>query len=297
MLNYLQIFTWIKKKENVIFLFLITALGFFLRIYRLDYPCLWYDELCTFFRLNGDMAHTLGTLKISPFPPLYYILMNIWCKIFGFSEFSLRFPSMLFSTLSVISIYFLAKHLFSERVGMISALLLSVSTHSINYAHDAKMYAITWFLCIISFIYFFKFVNNPNRKTLVLYGIFSCTTIYTMYLGFLFLIVQNILFFSLYRGKLKPWITTNILILLSYIPWCYYAIYNMANASGIDWIKSTNYSKFFQRFFQYISGIGIGDSVPGESWLLIFLVVMAFIFSIYMVIKKNKTSASKTILP
>lgn len=291
-----QIVLWIKKRNTLIFLALITAFGLCLRLYRLDYPCLWYDELCTFVRVNGDMAHTFSTLEVSPFPPLYYILMNVWCSIFGFSEFSLRFPSMLFSTLSITSIYFLAKSMFSEKEGLIAALLLSVSSYSINYSQEAKMYAMMWFFCILSFLYFFLYTNTQNRKYLIPYSIFGVAAIYTMYLGFLFLLIQNILFFCLYREKIKTWITVNVLMILCYIPWWHVAIYNMTNKSGITWIKGVGYPEFFQKFFKYVSGIMIGDSVPLEASMQIALSVIAFIFSIYLIIKEKQDNHIKNYL-
>jgi 4-amino-4-deoxy-L-arabinose transferase-like glycosyltransferase len=198
---------------------------------------------------------------------------------------------MLFSTLSIISIFFLAKNMFSEKEGLISALLLSVSSYSINYSQEAKMYAMIWFLSILSFMYFFLYVNSHRTRHLILLGIFSSATIYTMYLGFIFLLVQNILFFCLYREKIKTWIAANILIVLSYIPWWYFAIYNLTNKTGVKWVKGVDYQDFFQRLFSFVSGIRIGDSVPGEAWLLIALVLIAFIFSIYVTTSKKQISS------
>ena len=291
-----QILVRINKRRGTLFLVLIIGLGLFLRIYGLDNPGLWYDELRTFDRVNGDMGHTFNTLKESYFPPLYYILMNIWCGFFGFSEFSLRFPSMLFSTFSIIAIYFLAKTMFSQREGLISALLLCVSSYAINYAQEAKPYSMFWFLGIISFLHFFRYVNEPHRKNLVLYGIFSSAMIYTFYLGLILLFVQNALFVIFYREKIKSWITTNLLIILSFAPWWYFAFYNLAKTSEIQWIKSTDYLVFFKGLFMWVSGIAIGNSVPGEVWFFTALLIFAFIFSIYTAITQRDRSRVKNYL-
>ena len=105
----------------------------------------------------------IKNLSVSHFPPLYYILMHLWVNIFGVSEISLRFPSLIFSVLSIFFIFKLTKALYDEEVGLISALLLSVSPYSINYAHDAKMYSMLWFLGILSFYYFYKFTNRSYQ--------------------------------------------------------------------------------------------------------------------------------------
>ncbi len=276
-----------KNKQPYVVLAFITALGCCLRVYHLDHPCFWYDELCTAGRVNGDMAFTLGTLKLSPFPPLYYILMNIWTGFFGFSEFSLRFPSMLFSILSVVCIYCLAKNMFGEKEGLLSALLLSVSAYSINYAQEAKMYAMFWCLGILSFMYFFLYVNGHIRKHLILYGIFSVAAIYTSYLALIIIFVQNLLFFLFYRKNTKSWVVANVLTGLSYIPWGYFAFYNSSIKAGIKWVPDRDYSLFIQDLFRKITGTWIGKPAPGETWVLMGLVIIAFIYAIYITTPKK----------
>ena len=122
---------------------MIVLFGLFLRIMGIGQASLWNDELCTFERVTGDLVHTCSTLKGSPFPPLYYFIVNAWCHLFGFSETAIRFPSLLFSAASVPLIYLLGKQVFgeqikSERAGITAAVLLSVSPYAINYAHEAK---------------------------------------------------------------------------------------------------------------------------------------------------------------
>ena len=277
----------IKKRESVFLLSLIVVLGFGLRIYGLEFPCFWYDELATHYRVDGDLSHTFNTLEQSPFPPLYYILMSIWGRIFGLSESALRFPSMLFSTISIIAIYYLARTMFGEKEGLISALLLSVSSYALNYSHEAKMYAMIWFFMILSMIYFFLYIKTLQKKHLVHYCIYSIVTIYTLYLGFIFLLAHNILFFWFCRKRVKIWVVANTFILLAYIPWWSLAITNMSNKTGIGWITETGYGEFFKKLFDTISGIRIGDMFYGEFWVLFFLMVFAVVFSIYAVIKKK----------
>lgn len=269
----------IEKRASLL-LGAIFIAGFCLRFFNLDTPCLWYDELCTYWRVNGSLEHTFSTLRVSPFPPLYYVLMNKWCGVFGLSEFSLRFPSMIFSTLSVALIYFLAKTMFGKREGMIAALLLSVSTYSINYAHEAKMYAMIWCLSILSFLFFFRFVNTYEKKYLIPYAIFSVLTIYTLYLGFVFIAVQNILFFLIYRKRTVLWMATNAVVLLCYIPWWFIALDNMANKSGIHWIPEKNYLYFFQNLFLLVSGTKFGDLFIPEICIMAALLIISLVLAV-----------------
>ncbi len=244
-MKYLLLSGVIRGKRIQISLFLILILGFLLRLYHLGVPSLWFDELMTAGRIDYPLIQMVKNLFDSPFPPLYYILMHLWVNIFGVSEITLRFPSLIFSVLSIFFIFKLAKELYDEEVGLISALLLSVSLYSINYAHEAKMYTMLWFLGILSFYYFYKFTKDPTNKNLFLYILFTTMSIYTLYVGFLFMVVQNICYFIFFEKKqTQKWLLGQFVMLLLYLPWIYIFIVNALQRTGIKWIPPTqNYLK------------------------------------------------------
>ena len=259
----------LNKRKVLIFLLLITIIGFLLRLYHLSNPSLWYDEMATAYRIDHSLIQTIKRLSVSPFPPLYYIIMNLWVKFFGNSEFSLRFPSLISSTLSIIFIFKLSKVLFGEKVGLIAALLLSVSPYSINYAQEAKMYAMLWLLGILSFYFFYRFSKDNKFRSLLLYVIFTTMCIYTLYVGFIFMIIQNILFFTfLNREQYKKWLLGQLIIILLYLPWINIFLYTTIHKVGIGWItKITNPLKILPRIFRDVIGISIGNKNLISSYL------------------------------
>ena len=89
---------------------------------------------------------------------------------------------------------------------MIAAFLLSISPYSIYYAQEAKMYSLLWFLMILSFFYLLKIIKRNNTSSFWMYILSTTLCVYTMYIGFLFMLIQNIIFFCIYRGKVvKKW--------------------------------------------------------------------------------------------
>ena len=117
----------LKKKKDIILLFTILVFGFILRLYHLGSPSLWADELYTAGRIHGSLAQTFHSILSSPHTPLYYILLHAWTGVFGRSEFSLRFPSLMFSTFSIPLIFQLGRKLFNKDAGLAAAFLLSIS--------------------------------------------------------------------------------------------------------------------------------------------------------------------------
>ncbi len=57
--------------------------------------------------------------------PLWILSFSLQC--FGLNEFALRLPSFILSSVSIFLIYYLAKHIFNVKVGLMAAYLFSVN--------------------------------------------------------------------------------------------------------------------------------------------------------------------------
>jgi uncharacterized membrane protein len=267
------------------------GLGFFLRLYNIRGPSLWTDELMTAGRIAGSLTEVVKGLFNSDFPPFYYILLNLWVKCFGISEMTLRFPSLLFSALSIFAIYKFTKRLLGEKVGLISALLLSVSPYSIHYAQEAKMYAMLWFLGIASFYFFYKFTQDDKISTLSFHVIFTLLSIYTLYVGFVFIAVENILYFFLFRGRnVKTWIAGQLLILFFYLPWFNIFLFNAVHRPGIAWIPQIE-NHIHACFISFGSVTGI--SMSGQPPIRYFFYCLYAFLMISAVVSRNARQGGK----
>ena len=161
-------------------------LGFFFvflafRLYHLGYCDLWYDEI--------------GTVSYAQYPwgnwnaPLYWIVLHFWTKIFGISEFSLRFPSLIFSFSSVILIFVLGKELFNKKTGFIAGIFMGLSPFHLWYAQEARDYSMLLFFGLLSSLLFYKALRKGENRQWLLFILVSFLGIYTNYFYiFLFLI-------------------------------------------------------------------------------------------------------------
>jgi mannosyltransferase len=267
------------SKSVLITLWAIVAVGFILRVYQIGKPSLWYDELYTAGRSNYQPAQILADLYENPFPPLYYFGMHYWIKAFGDSATSLRFPSLIFSVLTIIFVFILAKDLFDDKVGLFSALFVSLSGYSIYYAQEAKMYSLLWFLGVISFILFNRFTKEGKNTHLFLYLLFTLISVYTMYIGFIFVIIQNIAYFCLSRGKEKRrWLLGQLAIILLYLPWASRLFYHASRQSPFQAVfKVSNYPRLFATIFsKTLCGVVPRNDIMELSIYLI-IILTAFI--------------------
>jgi uncharacterized membrane protein len=75
-------------------IFIILGAGLILRLVSLN-QSLWLDEATTALASKMSLANLFTKFFPGDFhPPLYYLIMKFWTSIFGYSEISLRFPSI-----------------------------------------------------------------------------------------------------------------------------------------------------------------------------------------------------------
>ncbi len=295
----------LKSKTSIEF-WVISALfimGLLVRLYRLGVPSLGDDEILTAIKINHSLLDTIGLLGHSSFPPLHYVILNLWVHAFGNGEWALRFPSAIFSSLTIIVIYKLGKELFSKDVGLISAALLAFSPFAVHYAQFAKMYALFWFLAAGSFLFFFRFLKDQGKSSYKFYIITSILCCYTMYAGFLFLLTQSIIFLLFgERTRWKKWFAGQLIVLSFCIPWIIFFLSSKHDAWGLMRPSAAfNYFRFSLNAFLFIIGSSF-EIWTRESWaqfsfklclwkincfLYVFLIVF-FLIDVLTISYKNK---------
>ena len=84
-------------------------------------------------------------------------------------------------------------------------------------------------------------------------------SLYTLYVGFLFIFVHNICYFIFFEKKqTKRWLLGQFVVLLLYLPWIYIFIVHALQRTGIKWIPTThNYLKRIVSIFSDTMEVGL----------------------------------------
>lgn len=201
----------LEKKGGIVLLFILIV-TFFLRLYNLGYHDFWYDEALTVSYAQYPWANWNA--------PLYWILLHYWIKIFGISEFSLRFPSLVFSFLSVIFVFLLGKELFNKKVGIVASIFIGLSPFHLWYAQEARDYSMVLFFGLLSSWLFYKALREDNNKLWLSFILVSIIGLYTNYF-YIFLFLAHGLYlicFKKLRLSLKNtfWF---LIIILGFLPY------------------------------------------------------------------------------
>lgn len=155
----------ITKRKTYILLFLILAFGFFLRTINIDNapPGVYPDEA-----VNGmDALNAESNGQWQWFyeanngrEGLFMNLIAVMFKYFGVSAFTLRFPSMIFGTLTILGTFLLTREIFGkERLALIASFLVATSFWAINFSRISFRANMLPFILVFSFYYLWKAIN------------------------------------------------------------------------------------------------------------------------------------------
>lgn len=223
-------------------LLLLILLAFFLRVYKSGTYALYLDEKYTMVISQGiimeganqkDVFFKPGKTYFTPKEfwkkktfadfieanirsdignsPIYYGVLWVWLKLFGFSDFSARFLSVLFSTMVVGMVYiFVKRHLRSESLALLSAFLATIEPFFIAYSHMARNYSMSFFLTLLATHVFLILIERQKSGRPVLsyftaYGLLFVLCILSHYLTITVFLGHG-LYVLLYLRPIRRWV-------------------------------------------------------------------------------------------
>lgn len=220
----------IKKSiyNSNIWVYISVLIGGFLRFYKIGVRSIWLDEAIT-AQVSSQSIWDIIANRASTgiHPPLYFIIMHFWIKIFGDSEVSIRSFSAIFSILCIYLIYKIASKIFDRTTGVISSFLFSLSPFYIYFGQEARMYPMVTFFVLFSFYALIKGIED--RKNIILLTISNILALYTHIFSAFMVLAQNLyVLMTSFKNKklLKKWILSQFIVLILISPWLYVIIQN-----------------------------------------------------------------------
>lgn len=200
-------------------IYLILVAGLILRIITLN-QSLWLDEAINVVNArNLDLMTFLTKYPIGDFhPPGYFFILWLWGHLFGFSEISVRIPSLILGVGTIWLTYLLGKELFNKRIGLLAALFLAVGPLHVFYSQEARMYSLATFAVALNSYFFIKFLKN-QKYSQIGFILSSILVIYSDYLAYLVFPAQFLYLLFNHKDKLVNYLKASLGIILSLIIW------------------------------------------------------------------------------
>jgi len=176
---------------------LMTVGAAVLRLHALTVKSFWFDEGASVGIARLDWYNFLRILwRREANMSLYYLFLRGWLH-FGSSEWFVRSLSVLFAVATIPAIYILGRRMFSWRVGLVAATLLAVNAFHVRYSQEARSYSLTVLLCVLSSLFFLKWIETPTRRNRTTYIVVSTLAVYAHFFSGLLLLSQYLSLYSL----------------------------------------------------------------------------------------------------
>ncbi len=166
----------------------LTLLGGVLRFATLNVSSVELDESATLLLVHRGLGGMLSHLSQSEStPPLYYVLVWAWTKVFGAGPVGFRSMSALVGTIT-IPVMYLAGREISTRVGVWAALLTTLSPSMFFFSQQARAYGLLVLLSAAAFVAWQRALRDPGARRLALWSALSALAILAHYFAaFLFI--------------------------------------------------------------------------------------------------------------
>ncbi len=208
-------------------------LAFALRVYRLPYQSLWYDEALSVHYALQPVGEMLASVSGSDHPPLHSLTLHFWMTIAGQSEFAVRYLSLWWGVLGVALLYRLGKQLFDKPTAVLAAALLTVSPFHVWYSQEARMYSLALALSLGVVLALLAIVARREASPWpwAAYVLLGTLALYAHFYASFVLLFANVAFggwwlvrlarqgWQTMRGLLIRWAVSQAAILLVFVPW------------------------------------------------------------------------------
>lgn len=281
-------------------IFIVLGLVYFTatRVDVMDIDASEYAEISREMLVKGDYLHIMDRGKdYLDKPPFHFWVSAASMKVFGVNNLGYRFPSILFALWALFVTYRLAKLLYDENTGRMSALILGTSQALFLMTNDVRTDTIlmSW---VITSIWLLKEWEMSQQKK---YFFFGCATISLgmMTKGPIALMVPVFCFSSdwLLKRKWRQFLQTIfisgiLLMLVLLLPMCIglYQQFDLHPEKLIDGHTHTSGIKFFfwtQSFGRLSGGNHWSNNAPFsflfenmlwafQPWILLFIVALVF---------------------
>lgn len=177
---------------------LVLAVPMGLGLYRLDMPSFWFDEAVTWLSTsNGWLSVWLSAAAGEDCGGfIYTVFIKMWAAVFGYGEFSLRLPSVLFAAGAAAVLLQIGRDMGNLRLGIFMGLAVGMHPSVVCWSRQARAYSLEVFLTSLYLWSLLAYARDGRRKQAwllaVVGSLLSLTHVFGVFVvagGTLFLLV------------------------------------------------------------------------------------------------------------
>jgi mannosyltransferase len=200
----------------------------------------WIDEGLSVGIGSHPLLDIPGVLRQDGSPPLYYMLIGVWMRIFGHGEADTHALSVAIALLIVPTAFMAGRALFGARAGWIAALFAALNPYLTYYAQETRMYALVILLSLIAITAFVLGFVHRRRVWLPVFALALALLVYTHNYGLFLAVGTGAAFLVVLaldgdrRALLRDAVLSYGAVALVYLPWVPTLLFQ-ARHTGAPW--------------------------------------------------------------
>lgn len=201
---------------------------------------LWIDEALTVGLASQALTEIPGQLQLDGSPPLYYLLLHGWMRVFGTSELATHSLSVVFATACVPVAFWGGQSLFDRRTALIAATLAATSPFLTHFARETRMYSLLTLLALLVAATFVKAFVREQQGVVAPFVAALVALLYTHNWGIYLAVATGLALVPAAFGGPNP---ARVLgrgalalgaAMLAYMPWVF-VLANQIGSTGAPW--------------------------------------------------------------
>ena len=247
-------------RKNYIYISILILISLVLRVYNINLDDLWFDELASLWiadptiswseTLERNIELNIGSHLI------FSIILKYFFLLFGYDPNIARLVPLVFGVLSVPLIIYLTRILDKNNSWLLVGFLISINYYLISYSQELRSYSLTFFLCVLSLIFFLKILEKNKLLYNILFYLVSLIAAVNHIFIFIILFSESLFLFFFYRSDKKKFLLINFnifAIFFSYLLLMYDSLLVQISIEEF-WIEQVEGDFFIDYYFSRFFG-------------------------------------------
>ena len=221
---------------------------------------LWLDEALTVDIARVPLTHMHAALQRDGAPPLYYVLLHFWMKVFGPSDLGVRSLSGVIGVATLPLSYVAGRRVGGRTAGIATLILVASSPFAVRYSTENRMYALMVFLVAAGVVALSRAFERPRPGNLIAIGAVTAGLLYSHYWApYLVATVGVWLVWRGWagdpagRGAARRCVAALVVGTLAFVPWLPTFVYQTRH-TGSPWAAPANFAAMVNAVTSFAGG-------------------------------------------
>ena len=140
---------------------------------------LWLDEALSVNIAKLPLSKLHAALKRDGAPPLFYVALHLWIKVFGSSDVAVRALSGVAAVATLPAYWLIGRRLGGKQLALITLLVGATAPFAFRYASEARMYSLVMLLVAWGLLAVWGALDRPTLPRLAAVTVVGVALLYT----------------------------------------------------------------------------------------------------------------------